>query len=163
MDVPNEVWMFGKGPSLDYVDWSKIGPCRIGLNEVAFVVPDCWGAFATDYPVLDKFKESLSHDVCVFRKNTHNQYIFPKMFTYSCIWVKSWQGIGNIATQVLHALGARTFHYIGFDSLIKRDTGYAQVIKNINGEGENTNDYKDINGHFLATIKRLDINAIIGE
>ena len=163
MDVPNEIWMFGKGPSLDFFDWSKAGSCRIGLNETAFVVPNCWGAFATDYPVLDKYEESLSSKILVFRKSVHTQYQFDKMVIYPSKWIKNWQGIGNIATQVLHKLGARIFHYIGFDSLIKQNSGYAQSIINIQGEGHNDQDYKDINSHFLETIKRLKIKAFIGE
>ena len=53
-----EVWLVGKGPSLDSYDWSKAGPYRICINETAFVVPEPWGAIAIDYTVLEKYKEN---------------------------------------------------------------------------------------------------------
>ena len=55
--LPEDVWLAGKGPSLDSYDWNKAGICRIGINETAFVIPKCFGAFGIDYNVLDKYKK----------------------------------------------------------------------------------------------------------
>jgi len=41
-------WMFGKGPSLNDFDFSKAGPIRCAINDVAGIVPNCKYAFAND-------------------------------------------------------------------------------------------------------------------
>ena len=60
---PNECWLAGKGISLDHYDWSKAGPCRVGINETAFTVPNVFAAFAYDHNILNKYLEKLNPSV----------------------------------------------------------------------------------------------------
>lgn len=43
-----ECWVFGKGPSLDYVDWKECGPYRIAINDSPKVVVEPTFAITTD-------------------------------------------------------------------------------------------------------------------
>ena len=36
-----EAWLFGKGRSFDFVEWSKVGKFRIGINNAIRHIPDC--------------------------------------------------------------------------------------------------------------------------
>lgn len=52
-----EAWMFGKGPSFERVEWPRVGSLRIGINEVANVVPLCLFGF-TNHDFRDIYDPS---------------------------------------------------------------------------------------------------------
>ena len=155
----NEVWIAGKGPSLDTFDWSKAGVYRFGINETAFIIPFCFGTFAIDYHILNKYKKSLNSNIIVFRKFTHIDYEFPRMFLWDRNMMKDAHATLCIAIQVLHHLGARKFHFIGCDSM-NQISGYAKSIININGQGDNKDSYRTINQHIQDTLIRLKVEVI---
>ena len=157
--LPEEIWLAGKGPSLDTYDWSKANEYRIGINETVYVIPECWGAIALDNRVFIKYKQNLNKNITVFVKDT-KAYKFKK----SIIWKRN-KIIKNIfstavaAVQIFYYYGARKIHFVGFDSLSDMG-GYAKCIKNIKGEGTNKDNYKTINRRLLQRIKELDIDAV---
>ena len=162
--VPNEVWLVGKGPSLDTYDWSKASWCRVAINEAAFIVPQCWGAFAVDTQVLNKFADS---DIIIFKRYEQRKYVFKKMYNYvKRIEAQSYHATAPIAVQVLHYLGANIIHFVGFDSFDelhlkrKRIPDFAQLIEDISAKGTNKDNYKSINKSLKRLIQQLNITAI---
>lgn len=155
-----EVWIAGKGPSLDTYDWGGAGKYRVGINEAAFIVPNCWAAIAVDYPVLNKYK-NLSTSILIFQKVTHRSYSFPnpKYLWQSGREVIEMQGGTSCkALQICWYLGFRIFNMVGFDSL-RNNGGYAQCIKAINGEGSNRDCFKTINRTLMRIVNSFIVNG----
>lgn len=160
-----EIWLAGKGPSLDSYDWSQANQYRIGINETAFIVPNCWGAIAIDYRVLDKYKgvtyKALPKELLVFRKDCHTRYVFPNMYVWSKgKEVKFLYGTAAIAIQLFHYLGAEIIHLVGFDSF-KGDARYAHSIQLIKGEGLNRDRYKRVNEQLTKIIDLTKVKVIV--
>ena len=158
-----EIWLAGKGPSLDTFDWSKAGPMRIGINEVAFLIPKCWGAIAYDQHIHTKYILDLDPNVVVFRRMRDIQYTFPKMY----LWNKEVRARYNLTTlnvalELFYFLGCRLLHLVGCDSWTG-DASYAESIKNIQAEGDNPVQYKDVNDRLRAQIQDFDDLTIIWE
>ena len=163
--MSDEIWLAGKGPSLDSYNWSLANEYRIGINETAYVIPNCWGAIAIDYRVLDKYKgmnhKTLPANILVFRKDCHIRYIFPNMY----IWSKGREvqflyGTAAIAIQLFHYLGAKTIHLVGFDSF-KGDSRYASSITAIKGEGLNRDKYKRVNEQLTKIIELRKVKVVL--
>jgi len=159
--LPREIWLVGKGPSMDTYDWSKAGYCRIGINEAALIIPHCWAAVAGDYRVLDKYKESLDPKIIVFRKDKHTMYEFENMVLWSMVThVKTYFATAPMAIQMFSSFGAKIFHFVGFDSIDNSTTEYADSIKSIKAEGLNHDGFVEINKHILAEIDNCKIIPI---
>lgn len=169
--VPEEIWLIGKGRSLDTYDWSKAGPTRIAINEAVFVVPNVTGVFYIDYDVADKIRNQetgelfISPDVIIYKKRTHYAYNFDNEATYYDE-VEDWNGTAVIALQVLHAWGMRKVHLVGFDALVDiyvegDGVAYANAIKAIGGEGHPADGYAGINKSLLKVISDLEIEAVL--
>lgn len=162
--LPEEIWLAGKGPSFDFYDWSASGEIRIGLNETAFLIPDCWGAFAKDFPIVERYiSEPLNPSVTVFIKDTwpEKYHIFQRMFLWNRpIHANILFGTAVTSLQIFHTLGARTFHMVGFDSIDAKASTYAQKIKAIDGEGKNQDGYEQINIRMKQVITSLGIKPI---
>lgn len=164
MDIrlPEEIWLAGKGPSLDIFDWSKAGPCRIGINETAFVIPRCWGAIAKDYHIIEKYLEHGMKDIYVFIKDTwpEQYHKFPKIINWSRPkHATILFGTSVTSVQVFHSFGAKIFHFVGFDSIDKIE-GYASQIKAVDGEGKNQDNYVEINKRLLQVIELRKVTPI---
>jgi len=163
--VFKEVWLAGKGPSLDTFDWSKAGPSRIAINETVFIVPKVRAVFYIDYNVADKLRNQetgelfIDPSIIIFKKKTHYAYKFENEYLYYDE-VKDWQGTATIAVQVLYSLGMRKLHLIGFDSLAG-NASYANSIKGIQSEGNTSDNYRRLNKSLLHVIKDLKIEAIL--
>lgn len=161
MTLPEEIWIAGKGPSLDSYDWSKAGWCRIGINEAALVVPECYGAIALDYAVQRRYLKELDSRILVFRKSTHTNYNYPNMY----IW-KLGREVGHVfataptATQIFAYLGAKVIHYVGFDSITTRRNDCSNKVDSIKGRGENSDGYVAINKELKRIIRDYGITAI---
>jgi hypothetical protein len=159
VSIPEEVWLIGKGPSIDFYDWSKAG-WKCGINEAALIFK-CDAAIAYDYHVLDKYKTSLPAETMVLRKSTHRNYSFANEY----IWTKRKEvfdltATAPIAIQILHYLGAKTIHFIGFDSMTIPNAGYANSISAEKHAGTNNDDFKRINNIITKLIEKLGIIAI---
>lgn len=162
MKVPHEIWLAGKGPSFDVFNWAGAGPCRIGINEAAFLIPECWGAIANDPPILSKYVSLLPEHITVFRYIHYPEFQFPKQYAYDVgpeQFVKETFSTATCALQLFAGLGAEIVHFIGFDSIDGR-LGYAETIKHIRGEGVNDDGFKAINKRLLEDVIRLGINPI---
>jgi len=162
LQIPEEVWLIGKGPSLDTYDWSKAGWFRACINETAFLIPNCTMAFCLDYRIHDKFIAALPENVLVVVKKAHLHYHrYPYMLTYETQGVDIVQAYATatVAIEILAQLGAKTIHFVGFDS-IDNIGGYAQSVIGIRGEGTNKHEYQDINKRIYQVLKTIDINCI---
>lgn len=154
--VPSEVWIAGKGPSVDRYDWSQAGHCRIAINEAVFVIPEPWAVFAIDYNVLEKLN---GIKIPVIMKEKQSSYRFPKewLWTYD-------QAEGHVASidtlvMLLGPMGVKRIHFVGCDSF-DGEAGYAPSIIKIGGEGSNTDQYKAINKSLQNTLLKYKIAPV---
>ncbi len=166
--VPEDVWLVGKGLSLDTFDWSAAGPCRVAVNETAFVVPEVFAAAAWDIPVLDKYRnghdhhEALPSTVWVIRFVSADRPVwFPRERQFPCLFALKPDGqrVYGTGTQTLVALagcGARHFHMVGFDS-VDGNVETADSVTKIGGKGHNYDKYKRINHSLREWIKKLGL------
>ena len=156
-ELPEEVWLVGKGPSLDSYDWSQATGPKICINETVFLVPDPYAVIAIDYDVLDKL---LGTDCIVMRKNRHTKYQFKNQW----IWYMADVGLSThatapIAIQLLYKWGVRKIHFVGFDA-VDQVTGYADLVLAIAAEGANMDGYKKISSEVLKVIEHLNITPV---
>ncbi len=167
MDIrlQEEVWLVGKGPSLDNFKWTGSGP-RIAINEAAYCVPDCTAAIAVDYHVLDKFEgrdgaEQLPNRVAIMLKKTHlNKYSFCNpLWIWDSQHVADMHSTAPIVIQLLATIGVKIIHFVGFDA-IDSIAGYAKKIENIEGQGTNMDDYRIISTHVLNAINAMNITPV---
>lgn len=157
--IPENIWIAGKGPSLDTYNWSRANKYRFCINETIYIVPEPWAVFAIDYCVLDKFLEKpFPKEILVFRKHSHTKYVFPKMYLWTQEEVKIYFATVICAVQVLKGLGAKRIHFVGFDS-IDNNLDFAKSVDNINAKGRSEN-YHKINELLLKVIKDLNLEAI---
>ena len=148
--LPEEVWLTGKGPSLDSYKWQG-HETVICVNETVFCVPNPFAAIAIDYAVLDKYHEL---QCIILRKSSHTQYQFENMW----IWNMSDANISShatavIATQLLCNWGTTTIHYVGFDAI----HGNTTHAKGLTG---NRSTYPQISVDLLGVIHLLGITPI---
>lgn len=161
--LPADIWIAGKGPSLDRFNWSKAGPCRIGINETCLLIPNVYAGFATDYPVLERLHKELPARVLMFRKRAHIHYEFPLMQ----LWDFDECGITTIvatstpvAVQVFYHFGARNFHMIGFDAVDRTSSMYADMVLGIGAEGDTHDGYRKISMQLLLAFEEhADMNV----
>jgi len=125
LHLPKEVWIFGKGPSLDYVRWEKIGDFRIGINHAAYRVPNLDMVFANDAPMQDELFDAMRSGywspfniVFVSRARRVD-------FPYHLVHTAEGRGTAGYAVSVLIDLGVKHFHFVGFDSMFDK-YGYAR-------------------------------------
>ena len=160
--VEEEVWVAGKGPSLDTYNWGNSNGCNFGLNEAAFLVPHCVGAFAVDTKILEKFTRQLALPTIVFiehrKRFTYEKYFKfnrPKHFAFS-------GGVILVATQVLSYFGVKVIHFVGCDSITQRqeDRGYAKGIRKIKGQGTNNDFFKVINTRLVENLDKMGLEVV---
>ena len=154
----DEVWLAGKGPSIDDYDWSQANWYRFGINEATFLVPDCIGAFACDYTMLNKFIPLRG--ICVFINTIHMPpYDFLIYFRWELgVHIEDHHATLPVAIQVLYWMGARTIHLVGCDSL----TGIYEYSPNVT-KGTNSDCFNSINHHLKLIMDRLTDLTIILE
>ena len=154
-----EVWLVGKGPSIQGYDWQDTEHPRVCINETVFVVPSPDAAIAIDYDVLDKYKEAKLK-VLVYKKNTHQQYTFANEYVYFFKDITiSRHATAPIAIELLYNLGARIIHFVGFDSM-DGETDYAASIVAMKAQGKNKDGYKRINIEIMKVIDQLGVTPI---
>lgn len=141
------VWVAGKGPSLDSFDWSKAGKFRVGINEAAFVVPNCTVALALDTEIIHKYKDKLDENITVYLRDRKN-FKFKNQYRWSRRDVKHHFGSLNVAIQLLYKQGARIFHLVGCDS-VDNISGYAKSV----AKGRNRDNYKRINKKLFIVME----------
>jgi len=160
ISLPKEVWLVGKGPSLDYYDWSKATGPIVCINETAFLIKQCKYAIAIDYEVLHKYELSLDPSITLLRKHEHSHIKIDNVFVWrKGIHAKNLFSTAVVAIQVLKTLGAEIIHFVGFDAIDKR-TGYAESVKEIRGEGTNSDGYTKISNQIKETLIKEQVTAI---
>lgn len=113
LTVPEEVWLFAKGPSFDAVKWHEIGAFRVSINDVAFHVGSVRMMFANDTAMQDKILKTFAGSrFCPMMVTRNNRLRFPFHLQHDA----TGHGTAGCAVNVLSDLGARKFHMIGFDS-----------------------------------------------
>jgi len=152
MDM-TEVWLAGKGPTLDSYNWDLAGPCRIGINQTAFIIPECWAGFAIDTRPLDQYLQLDAHVFC--QRGTKRKYKDPIYYDP----VPDMHSTAVIAVQVLARMGTVIIHFVGFDAL-SGECGYAKSIVDRDACGRTSDHYTSINKHLLKVIRKCDVCPI---
>ena len=145
----DEVWLVGKGRSIDTFSWESKLP-YVCINESVFICPKPTAVLAVDARVLEK----LNGLDCVVMKNIKNRrysYKYEYQWNHKQHANITCVGSGPIALQVLHSLGVRIFHLIGFDSL-DGDNSYSERVQ---GTGGNKDNFKNINKAFGEVMEKL--------
>jgi hypothetical protein len=172
MQITDEIWLAGKGPSLDTFDWSKAGKYRVGINEAAYFVPDCWGAIALDERVLDKYMgkcvpsrhltydhEPLPPHIIVFKKPSAARYNFPNDYTWQKhVQVQTCYSTATVAIELFHSFGVKKINFIGFDSW-DGVGNYSDKIIEFKGRGSNSDCFKGINQQIAKVLKETGVEA----
>lgn len=127
--LPEEIWLAGKGPTLDSFDWNLASEWRFAINHAAYIVPNCMGVFAIDYEVYDILIAKPIPDIIVIKKFSHTHYSFPKEFSWTREMGPPMGTVTSpIAIYVLSYLGAKKINLVGFDA-IKGNLDRAECIK----------------------------------
>ena len=157
MKVSGEVWLAGKGPSLDVFDWSNADWCRIGINEAALLIPDCYAAVAMDDPVLERFALDLDPEilVCVQHKT---KIVFPNMYIIQRDVLAN--GTAPMMIAELGRLGVKIIHFIGFDSINNASTKYSDKIRQIKSICRNQDGFRSINRRIIHFLKKYKVKPI---
>ena len=157
--LPKEIALLGKGPSVDNFEYEVF---TVGINEIAYL-KQCDAAVAIDYPILKKYLEYLPEDILVFRKHSHNSYVFKNMFLINyekhAPLRELRTGTASIFIQLAATLGVRYIHFWGFDAITGNGDYANSVIKN-KMQGTNDNRYKKISTSIIRTLKRTHITPI---
>lgn len=128
-DDPKEVWLIGKGPSLDTIDWSTVGKYRIAINEAAFHIPDLWAAAAWDLAILNIYVErKLPPDTLIIQAEHTNGPVFKNRIVMNRTDRVVAMSTAAMVVQLLEYCHVERLHLLAFDSL-RGDCGYAGSLK----------------------------------
>lgn len=158
-DLPTEVWVAGKGRSIDKFNWGEAGYV-IGLNETALVIDDCDCALAKDYSALNNYKRYLHPGTLVLlKKSLSDKYKFHKQLVWDTNEIiQSYYSIITVGLEVLYWFGVDTIHMVGFDSVdgdLERSPSVMAFV-----DGGDVKTYNRINPVLMQVIDRLPINII---
>ncbi len=127
LHLPKEVWLFGKGPSLDTVNWDEVGDFRIGINHAAYRIPNLDMVFANDGPMQEEIYESIMAEYWspynIIFASRSRRIDFP----YHLVHTAEGRGTAGYAVSVLIDLGVKSFHFVGFDAFFEK-FGYAKDL-----------------------------------
>ena len=158
--LEQEVWVAGKGPSFDYYPWHKVGQV-IGINETALLIPNCWGAAATEYSVLKYYTRHLDDNVYVINQKANPMVFFKRQV----IWEPGKQvrkvkgGTVNLLVEVLGYYGVKKIHFVGFDSL-DRDFSFSRQIAKLQVFQSDVRNYEEIMECLLETLEYTGIEPV---
>jgi hypothetical protein len=162
LPIANEVWLAGKGPSLDTFDWTGAGWCRVGINQAALVVPGCYAAIARDQSVMRIFQECLPRHIWLIRRRGHVA-LFPG-FARTVEIDKhpdyNYQGTATHALRFLHMQGAKLIHMVGFDAITNGQTHWAKSMNDQDWQGVTRDGFSRITHDTLRIIKDLGVECI---
>jgi hypothetical protein len=138
-------WIFGKGPSLQFFDFSSAGKLRFAINDVIAHIPDCQYGFANDgvarwrdayrpgqtlFQPLRAMQEFDSRNGAVdcevvTYEDTHNQHILSSRVDDHAQSLCIRPGTLGSALQIMRIMGIRTIHLVGFDGGGQHAGGFA--------------------------------------
>lgn len=160
LSLNTEVWVAGKGPSLDIFPWHKAGQI-IGINETAFIIPNCWGAAAIDYSVLKKYTKELNDDIVVINRIAQPMVYFKNQITWKVgrEAKKLEGGTANMLVYVLAYHNVEKIHFVGFDS-VDGNMNYSKRIVRMDAFSMNTDKYVGINEHLFKSLQDTGIEPV---
>jgi hypothetical protein len=163
MHIAETVWLGGKGPSFDRFDWSKAGWCRIGINQAALLIPDCYAAIARDQGVMKIYQEQLDRNIWLIRKSQHVA-LFPGFTKTVEIELLRDQGVeyeyqGTAANAIwfLAHRGVKVIHFVGFDAITKSNPGYAGSFADRGWQGMSRDGLSRISAD---TLKMIEVTGV---
>lgn len=160
LSLNTEVWVAGKGPSIDIFPWHKAKQI-IGINETAFFIPNCWGAATTDFNILKKYIKDLDDSIVVISKKSEPMIYFKNHI----VWemgreVKKFVGgTVNLLVRVLAYHGVKKIHFVGFES-VDGDLDYSKRILRMNAFSMNAKKYYDINEYLFKALEETGIKPV---
>jgi len=156
LTIPKEIAIFGPGPSLDTVDYSKVVPFRLCLSFTYLVVENPTAVISKDGHAL---KGQRGTDLLVFCPNPER---YATKYYVDISGLPSTNGTLELAVLASHELGARKIHFYGIDSHFG-EGGYAKKMKQVNlpftPAPASMRSYEEI---LANTKKILDKNKIEG-
>lgn len=170
MNLPKEVWIGGKGPSIDTYDWSKAGKIRIGLNEAALIIPDCTDVIAKDYNVWKVLKKNLKSGIYVWveegiKLKDYTEWPNNPIFRWKTgVHAKEGYETCPSCISICGYFGVEIIHFVGCDSINytpqqhqRKGKPYAKsVLKYDSGSRQNFY-YEPINRHIWLALKKTGI------
>lgn len=124
-------WLFGKGPSLDRFNFDDAGPLRVGINELAGIVPGCKYGFSNDqvlqwidvyssdqvlftpHRTAKDYDQRPVCDVCVFEDHPGTPLTRDRSQLAKGLHLR--EGTIGSAFQILHIMGVTKIIAVGID------------------------------------------------
>ncbi len=157
LKIPEEVAIFGPGPSLDNVDYHTVPWFRLCLSFTHLIVLDPTAVISKDGHAL---KAQMTSRLLVFCPNPEK---FGSAFYVDISEIKSTNGTLELAVLACHKMGARKIHFYGIDSYSGKG-GYAECMKTINPGFQpvpgSMRSYEEILKNTLRIIKENKIEAV---
>ena len=158
LKLPSEIWLAGKGPSLDTYDWSQANSIKIGINEAILKIPNGWGVFAVDYMVWECLTKEMSKNILAFIKNKTYAVQFPLEYRWKIEDSKPGFGTAAHAIMILSTLGVEKIHFVGFDSFNGGSHKYAQSLQD--RPFRNNDKYAAMNRYIREALRLTKIEAV---
>ena len=159
LSLNTEIWIAGKGPSFDRYSWYKAGQ-TIGINETAVLIPNCWGAAATEYNILKFYTKSIPKSTCVISMRSNPMVYFHKHIIWEPSDVRKLQGgTVNLLVEILAKRGVKKIHFVGFDSMDK-NYGFSKKIIKMDAFTMQPANYDFINQCLLETLEYTGIEPV---
>ena len=138
-------WLFGKGPSLSTFDFKNAGQLRFAINDVIAHIPGCTYGFANDgvakwsdvyckgqtlfQPTrcLNEFDSTapgaVACDVVTYQDTPDDGRLsLPREELATLLTIR--RGTLGSALQIMHIMGIRSIHLVGFDGGGRHAEGY---------------------------------------
>jgi len=138
-------WLFGKGQSFSQFDFKNAGKIRAAINDVIQYVPDCLYGFANDGVAKwsDVYKphhtlfqplrclheydstkpEAVNCKVVTFHDDSEDRRLLSSREEMAEVMAIRRGTLGS-ALQILHLMGIKTVHMVGFDGGGHHASGY---------------------------------------
>lgn len=156
-----DIWITGKGPSLDRYDWTQAGYPRLAVNEAALLVEGC-AAVCKDTRMVRIYERILPTQIPVYTKNfstlrrlrNHRQFpMGPVLCRYPYV-----NSISMCCIIGRH-FGYNRLHIIGCD-MIDGIPGYAECAKQVAVSHFRQDNYQHMNMLMLNLLSNLDVEII---
>lgn len=159
--MSKDVWIFGKGPSIDIYDFSKAGPFRVGINDAALIVPKLWAASSSSLGQLERFSKLLNEDILVLYPKIYEGKVGP--FKVQYMWGD--EGIFTNASSIntvelMWHFGFRTMHMVGFDSYSGNSDYGKSIWKVSKSEPDTLKSYESIIVRLIQVAEKKGIELI---
>jgi len=157
LKIPEEIAIFGPGPSLDNVDYHKVTWFRLCLSFTHLVVRNPTAVISKDGHAL---KLQMSTKILVLCPNPEK---YGSAFHVDISEIKSTNGTLELAVKACHKMGARKINFYGIDSYFG-EGGYAKSMKSLDvgftPVPGSLKGYEEILKNTKRIIKELNIEGV---